>query len=48
MKKSNKEKIIEKSKVLEQFPSIEDIMFKNKSALILQKKKKNYKNKPKY
>ena len=29
------------------FPDLETMMFKNKSAIRLHKKKKNYKNKPK-
>lgn len=35
----------EKSKIKEQFPELEDLMFKNKSAIDKAKKKKYFKEK---
>lgn len=39
--------LITQSKIKKDFPTIEDMMFGNKSAQRINKKKKNYKNKPK-
>lgn len=40
-------KLKDNSSVLKEFPTLEDIMFKNKSAIRIDKRKKNYKFKNK-
>lgn len=45
--KQEKAHLIETKKVLDDFPTLESMMFGNKTAIRNHKKKKNYKNKPK-